>query len=135
MLVKLVDFGLVILIWMTQLVVYPSFTYFAEQDLVSWHQKYTGMISVIVMPLMLAQVVLHGYNLWGEFNWLELIICLLIAGAWAHTFLIAVPLHNKIGSEQHVLVAADQLVRVNWVRTFIWSAVFVLTMIRSSKTL
>ena len=55
----LVDFGLFILIWLTQLVIYPSFTYFREQDLTRWHRKYTRAISYIVMPLMLGQVGLH----------------------------------------------------------------------------
>ena len=33
----IIDFGAVVLIWMVQLVVYPSFTYFQKKELMDWH--------------------------------------------------------------------------------------------------
>ncbi|GAB4252221.1 MAG: hypothetical protein Tsb0034_30980 [Ekhidna sp.] len=124
----LIDFGLVILIWMTQLVVYPSFTHFGQDELLNWHQKYTTAISVIVMPLMLGQVVSHGFILYSNFNAIKLIAAILILLAWINTFLFAVPLHNKIGFGQEIIESARALVKINWVRTFLWSAVFLLTL-------
>lgn len=125
----LVDFGLVVLIWMIQLVVYPSFTYYAEADLVNWHTKYTTAISIIVMPLMLSQVGLHGLGLMNDFNWLKLICAVLIGLTWVNTFFFAVPLHNQIAANQNVLEAAHGLVRVNWYRTGLWSLVFLLSIL------
>ena len=54
----LVDIGLVVLIWMVQLIVYPSFTFYSKENLVNWHQKYTARIAVIVIPLMFLQLIL-----------------------------------------------------------------------------
>ena len=122
----IVDFGLVILIWMTQLVVYPSFTYYSESNLYGWHQKYTTAISIIVMPLMLSQVAMHGYGLYQSFSLFKLISAILIGLIWINTFFYAVPLHNKIGMNQEVLASAAQLVKVNWFRTISWSVVFLL---------
>ena len=124
----LIDFGLVILIWMTQLVVYPSFTHFGKDELLGWHQKYTTAISVIVMPLMLGQVVLHGFFLYVDFDAIKLIAGVLIGLTWVNTFLFAVPLHNKISFGQEVIQSARALIKINWVRTFLWSAVFLLTL-------
>ena len=126
----IVDFGLVILIWMTQLVVYPSFTHYAANDLIGWHGRYTTAISIIVMPLMLLQVGLHGWQLINDFSWIGLGAVVLIGLAWANTFFFAVPLHNQIAAERNVLEAAASLVRVNWFRTVVWSLVFLLGLLR-----
>ncbi|MEM9895807.1 MAG: hypothetical protein AAF789_05515 [Bacteroidota bacterium] len=125
--IKIVDFGLVILIWMTQLVVYPSFTYFQSEDLIAWHSKYTTAISVIVMPLMLTQVALHGYFLLTDYHLLRLIAATLIGLVWINTFFFAVPLHNQIGASINVQEAAQSLVKVNWYRTILWTLVFLLS--------
>lgn len=126
MLVKMVDFGLVVLIWMTQLIVYPSFTYLSENQLLAWHPKYTTAISFIVMPLMLAQVLLHGYDLIEQFHWMRLLATILIIVVWINTFFYAVPLHHKISAQQDMLEAAQGLVKVNWYRTILWTLVFLL---------
>ena len=102
----LIDFGLVILIWMTQLVVYPSFTYYDPDDLVRWHEKYTTAISILVMPLMLGQIAIHGYSMISGFSWLSLIAFVLVILTWVNTFFFAVPLHNLIGSNQQVTESA-----------------------------
>ena len=52
----LLDFGLCILIWMVQLIVYPSFLFFSDNNLFTWHKTYTKAIALIVMPLMLGQL-------------------------------------------------------------------------------
>lgn len=134
MVLRLVDFGLVVLIWITQLVVYPSFTYYSEDNLISWHAKYTTMISMIVMPLMLSQVVLHGLGIFFDFNWVRLLALALIVCAWYYTFLVAVPLHGKIGAGTDVLVQAHKLVAINWYRTIFWTVVAILGFIRPVKT-
>ena len=44
----LVDAGLVVLIWMVQLIIYPSFLHY-DNNLVEWHHKYTSRIALIVV--------------------------------------------------------------------------------------
>lgn len=124
----IVDFGLVVLVWMTQLVVYPSFTYFNQESLSNWHIKYTGAITVIVLPLMLAQVAFHAYDLYIDYNPLRLIIALLICLVWINTFFFAVPLHQRISDGNNILAAAKSLVNINWYRTALWSTVFLLSL-------
>ena len=126
MLLNLIDFGLVILVWMTQLVVYPSFTYFSPGDLLLWHRRYTKAISFLVMPLMLAQLLTHGIGLWQHFSVPGLLAAALIASIWLNTFLYAVPLHNKISGGTDIAAAAKQLVKVNWYRTVLWTVAFLL---------
>ncbi|ADR20637.1 hypothetical protein MATR_17380 [Marivirga tractuosa] len=126
---ELSDFGLFILIWMVQLIIYPSFTYMQKPDLISWHPRYTNAISIVVMPLMLVQLIATSYLTYSIFNWVLLIQCILIIALWASTFFQAVPLHNQIASGIRIKDAAENLVQVNWKRTIMWTVIVILNFI------
>lgn len=121
----IIDFGLVVLIWMVQLVVYPGFAYYNEKNLQAWHEKYTLRITVIVLPLMLAQLWLHVISIWESFDWLKLVLLVMILIVWLNTFLIAVPLHRKISNNLDSRLSSLALVKINWYRTVLWSLIFV----------
>ena len=75
----IVDFGLLVLIWIVQLIIYPSFLYYKSKNLMVWHQKYTERIAVIVLPLMLMQLAIAIYLVFCQFditNSIRLIIVL-----------------------------------------------------------
>lgn len=130
---KIIDFGLVVLIWMTQLIVYPGFTYFAAQDLLRLHVVYTNAISILVGPLMLAQAALHVYHFLAHKHWTNaLSLCLLVL-VWIHTFAFAVPLHNELAQGIHPLESAAELVSLNWSRTILWTLVFVMSVLSPHK--
>ena len=125
----LVDFGMVILIWMTQLIVNPAFSFYSEEELNDWHKRYTATISVIVIPLMSAQLLIHAYYLWVNQSMISIINAIIIALLWAITFGEAVPLHNQITRQEESLKAAKTLVHLNWYRTILWNVVFGLSLI------
>ena len=124
-----IDFGLVILIWMTQLIVYPSFTYFQPADLEKWHIKYTPKITLIVAPLMFGQVGILLWQFFYAFNWSVVASGVLVATVWINTFFYAVPLHEQITKKEDMLPSARKLVKVNWYRTAVWTIVWVLGLI------
>lgn len=126
---ELSDFGLLILIWLVQLIIYPSFTYMEDANLSTWHPKYTIMITVVVMPLMLIQLFGTFYLTFTHFNWILLSQCLLIILLWASTFFQAVPLHNQIESGNEIHNAAVKLVQANWKRTIMWTLIVILNFI------
>ncbi len=130
----LVDFGMVILIWMTQLIVYPGFSFYSAEELNGWHKRYTVMISVIVIPLMTTQLLLHAYDLWFDQNIISLISAFLIVLLWIITFGKAVPLHNQIARNKEVLASAKKLVSINWYRTILWNVVFGLSLLEAIKS-
>jgi len=131
---ELSDFGLLILIWLVQLIIYPSFTYMDKKDLHRWHPTYTKMITVVVMPLMLVQLFTTFYLSFSDFNWLLLIQCILIVLLWASTFFQAIPLHNKIENGQNIQKSAVALVHVNWKRTIMWTFIVVLNFVGKYTT-
>ncbi len=125
----LIDFGLVILIWMVQLNIYPSFRYYAREDLVQWHQKYTIGIAVIVIPLMFGQLGIYSYQLFQSQDLFPILGFTIVILQWILTFGIFVPLHNAIGQNLHNEQTLQHLVKRNWWRTLLWTGLFVWSML------
>lgn len=123
----IVDFGLVVLIWMTQLIVYPSFLHFQGSDLLTWHGKYTAMMGYIVAPLMLIQLGFALFSLLKDFGAIELVNFLLVLATWVSTFAIFVPIHGAISAGEISDSLLSELVRKNWIRTVLWTVIFLLS--------
>lgn len=120
----LFDAGLFVLIWMVQLVVYPSFLYYEKQNLVKWHNHYTKGLSIIVIPLMFGQLIMACIQL-VELPSIETIISLLmVCAVWISTFVQFVPIHNKISKNKVTEKLLQQLVNRNWLRTLLWTLIF-----------
>jgi hypothetical protein len=125
----LVDVALVVLIWMVQLIVYPSFTYYKPKNLIEWHQKYTTGIAVVVIPLMLAQLVLAIVAVFYQPNFTAISTLVIVLFLWIFTFLSFAPLHFKISEGKHNQKLLQLLIQRNWIRTFLWSSLFLFHLI------
>ena len=123
---NIVNFGLLVLTWMVQLIVYPGFQYFNAENLNRWHQAYTPAISVIVIPLMFGQLFLTGYQLFKTPDFVTIGIFLLVVAVWTITFIRAVPLHNQIATGTDTENAIRSLLSTHWYRTVIWTLIFIL---------
>ncbi len=125
----LLDFGLVVLIWMIQRIVYPSFLHYSAENLVIWHKEYTSRFSVIVIPLMFGQLGISIYQailLTNLYTVVSLVIVILL---WVSTFLQFVPIHSGISKGLISKKKLNSLVSKNWLRTFLWSLLFVMNCI------
>ena len=90
----IVDSGLLILIWLVQIIIYPSFHYIDTREFKNWHMLYTRAISTIVVPLMLIQSGLElYYALFEALRWWRL---LLITAVFLSTFILSVPCHRSL---------------------------------------
>ena len=129
-----VDFGLVVLIWLVQLIIYPGFRYYSPAELAIWHPNYSNLITLIVGPLMLAQVGLVGWDTYTRPSWITLLSALLVGLMWAATAFISVPLHNTIAAYNPSPTALTRLVDTNWIRTIGWTIIFALGLLSQSRT-
>lgn len=128
-----IDFGLVVLIWMVQLIIYPSFKYYQHQNLITWHQKYTNRIAVIVVPLMLMQLAIAIYLVFCQFDITNSIRLIIVLFLWIFTFTSFAPLHFKISEGKHNDKLLELLIKRNWWRTFLWLALFIYDLFYSIK--
>ena len=123
----LLDFGLCILIWMVQLIVYPSFLFFSDNNLFTWHKSYTKAIALIVIPLMLGQLGIVIYQVFLAQNTFTLISIVLVVLLWGITLLKFAPMHQQISEGKTHLQLQKKLVQMNWIRTIIWTILFVMS--------
>lgn len=126
----MIDFGLVVLIWLVQLIIYPGFRHISPEVFTSWHASYSTLISIFVIPLMFAQVAIIGYQLYLHATWAVWISAVLVVLIWLSTFLQAVPIHQLLGQHLEVSANVERLISVNWIRTVLWSVVFGLGWVR-----
>ena len=123
----LLDFGLCILIWMVQLIVYPSFAFYNNTQLFSWHKTYTKAIALIVIPLMLGQLGIAIYQVFLAQNVYTLVSIVLVVFLWGITLLKFAPMHQQISKGNTQIQLLKKLVQMNWIRTIIWSLLFMLS--------
>jgi hypothetical protein len=120
-----VTFGLMILIWIIQILHYPSFHFYQLEDFdkaMIFHQKY---ISILTIPLMLTELFITSYLFYHQINLINSISILIVLIIWLSTFFVQVPIHEKLlkNKDTHLI---DQLVKTNWARTILWTAKLIL---------
>lgn len=125
----ILDFGLLILAWLVQAIIYPSFQYINRESLPKWHANYQTLISFFVLPLMLAQL---GLSVWLAVNisgYLTILHSCLLLLIWISTFFQAVPVHQNIEKQIEVEANLSNLVKVNTPRTILWTITFLISFI------
>jgi hypothetical protein len=119
-----VDAGMAVLILLVQLIIYPSFHAVAEDTFSSWHRRYVGLIGTIVIPLMFIQAGCIVLQLLTSMDWTIILSAAAVLGAWAVTFTISAPCHQKLqrtGKNSEIITL---LIRTNWLRTVCWVIAF-----------
>jgi hypothetical protein len=113
------------LIWMVQVVHYPSFGLVPKEAWVAFHRAHTRRMGYVVMAPMVLELALAIWLAWagraalpGGAGWWSLG---LVALVWAATFFISVPFHNRLETGFDY-IAIDGLTRTNWLRTLAWTA-------------
>ena len=121
---SLVDFGMCVVLWLVQLVIYPSFLRIEPSELPAWHKAYTFRVSFVILPLMLGQLMLAILGLWGDPSILEWVAFAFVLVCWILTFFVSVPLHRKIEQNDTTKEIRQKLITTNWPRTILWSLIF-----------
>ncbi len=110
------------LIWVIQLVHYPSFHYVDRKKFLAFNQYHQAAITVIVLPMMIFEL-LSALTLFYLFprTFIYQASLTLVVIIWLSTFLLSVPCHNKLLKEKNS-ATIKTLVKTNWIRTVAWTA-------------
>ncbi len=125
----LIDFGLLVLIWSVQRIIYPGFLHYSANELVKWHRIYTSRLTFIVLPLMFGQLAVSIYQMILKANFYSVMSFILVVLLWLSTFLQFVPLHSKISQGEVSQKILNSLVKKNWIRTILWTVLFLLSLL------
>ena len=105
-------------IWLVQILVYPSFSLHSE-TFNKCHDFHTRRITFIVAPVMVVELFSGLWLCLSDtspfYAWNIAGICLL----WLLTGLVSVPIHNRIQKDPERLT--HWLTQTNWPRTLVWT--------------
>lgn len=119
-----ISFGLLILIWIIQILHYPSFHFIKTESFSEFAQFHSNRITMIVLPLMVTEIFLATFQLYKTQNLEQVTLFLLVVLVWLSTFFIQVPCHNLLAGGYNRDVV-QKLIDSNWIRTSLWSIRFI----------
>ncbi len=114
------------IIWFVQIVHYPLFSQVGEAGFRIYAQSHATRTGWVVAPLMLVElasaILLLIDSLRPVFvpSAAAVVGLILLAVVWFSTFLLQVPMHNRL-AHGFQTSAAGRLVATNWLRTFCWT--------------
>ena len=107
-------------IWLVQLVHYPSFLFIDKSRFPEFERFHQRRISLIVLPLMSAEFLSHIILLYLKginFNLLGILSTFAIFSIWIITLFVCLPCHQSLtGGYVHKTIMS--LIKANWARTF-----------------
>ena len=115
-----ISWGLVVLIWLVQLIIYPSLQQIPEKGFVGYHRWYVKKITWIVLPLMIGEATLAVAWLMDAPNIGPILSMMMVLLVWLSTFCVQVPIHNRLKNGKEINLIR-RLVATNWIRTIAWS--------------
>ena len=107
-------------IWVIQLLHYPSFHFINEKKYVEFQYFHMRRISFIVIPAMLIELASALLLVYFFRSSLTIILLVPLLGIWGITFIFFTNMHQKL-TTGYDRTTVDTLVKINWSRTALWS--------------
>ena len=130
-----VSCGLLILIWLVQIIIYPGLTRIPFNDFVNYHAWYVTRITIVVLPLMIFEIfiAIAWFFLQDNLFYPSVAFGLVIL-VWCSTFTFQVPIHKSLqaGKDKSEI---RRLVATNWVRTIAWSLKAIAVVVFAAESL
>jgi len=108
-------------IWVIQLVHYPSFKYVNESDYIIFQKYHMSNISYIVFPVMFTELttaILIFFSGEKSFFFMLSLICLFLI--WVITGVLFTKFHNILQKGKD-LKMIEKMIKANWMRTLLWT--------------
>ena len=114
---------MVSIIWLVQILHYPTFLYIDIERYTEFQNFHMKNISFVIIPLMLLEFLTGFFLLFfvGEIDFYFSISFGLLVLLWLITALFFSKYHSALSNkyERGIIL---KLIRLNWVRTFFWTA-------------
>ena len=118
-------------IWIIQLLHYPTFHFIEKENYTTFQDFHMNRVSFIVVPTMITELVSGILVVLTLPKFFLFKISLgILASIWIVTFLFFTKLHQSltVGYDE---VLVNKLVRLNWLRTALWTARLLILFIMS----
>tara|TARA_B000000475_G_scaffold175383_1_gene141059 strand:- start:2 stop:427 length:426 start_codon:yes stop_codon:yes gene_type:complete len=113
---------MVAIIWMVQILHYPSFLFVDKQQYTEFQQFHMKKISYIIVPIMLLEL-FSGFGILFYIEKAQLSLyasLILLVLIWVITGLFFTKYHTEL-SKKYNRNTILRLIRFNWIRTVLWT--------------
>ena len=114
---------MVSIIWLVQILHYPTFLYIDNERYTEFQNFHMKNISFLIIPLMLLEFLTGFFLLFfvNEIDFYFSISFSLLVLIWLITVLFFTRYHSALSNkyERNIIL---RLIRLNWIRTFFWTA-------------
>ena len=114
---------MVSIIWLVQILHYPTFLYIDNERYTEFQNFHMKNISFLIIPLMLLEFLTGFFLLFfvNEIDFYFNISFSLLVLIWLITVLFFTRYHSALSNkyERNIIL---KLIRLNWIRTFLWTA-------------
>ena len=107
-------------IWVIQLLHYPSFHFIYEKKYVEFQNFHMQRISLIVIPAMLAELASALLLAYIFRSSMIIVLLFILLAIWLLTFIFFTNMHQKLTNGYDSSIV-DRLIQINWSRTILWS--------------
>lgn len=108
------------MIWIIQLLVYPSFLRVEAAHFFDFHLRHSRFMGWLVGPAMVVELCVAGLLCVLFPGFLTACQLLIVISLWSLTFFVSVPIHRQL-SRQQDFTSIHRLIHTNWPRTILWS--------------
>ena len=108
-------------IWVIQLVHYPSFKYVKDSDYIIFQKKHMSNISYIVFPVMITELITSLLIFFsGEKSFFFMLSLICLSMIWVITGVLFTKFHSILQKGKD-LKMIEKMIKANWIRTLLWT--------------
>ena len=109
------------IIWVIQLVHYPSFKYVKESDFIIFQKYHMINISYIVFPIMFTELITSLLIFFsGEKSFFFMLSLICLSMIWVITGVLFTKFHSILQTGKD-LKMIEKMIKANWIRTLLWT--------------
>ena len=109
------------IIWIIQIVHYPSFQSYDDSTFAEGMRNHQDRISLVIIPFMLLELFIAAYLCYTVPTVQNQTVMGIVICIWLCTFTIHVPLHRELLLNGKNPQYIRRLVTTNWIRTILWT--------------
>jgi hypothetical protein len=116
-----VSWGLFVLVWLVQTIIYPGLARIPSNDFANYHAWYVTRITIVVFPLMIFEIIIAiAWFFLQDDLFYPIVAIVLVMIVWCSTITFQIPIHKSLqaGKDKSKI---RRLVATNWMRTIAWS--------------
>lgn len=115
--------------WLIQVVVFPGFLYYSEENWKVWQRHLAMRMTIVMIPLMLAQIITYTSTLITGITTSDILSLVLIIVGVAVTFYIGLPWHERSQAAEDSMELRKSAQKIIWIRTLAWSMILIISLI------